>query len=68
MEQSNGYKSLKYMSIPTIFISNLAIYIIIGLWIDKKFDIGNYLVLFIIFGLLMSCYSTYKLLRSLDEN
>ncbi|MFV0424493.1 MAG: AtpZ/AtpI family protein [Bacilli bacterium] len=67
MEQSNSYKAMKYLSIPTIFISNLAIYIILGVWLDKKFDIGNYMILIILFGLFMACYSTYKVLLKMSN-
>lgn len=67
LEQNNGYKALKYMSIPTIFISNIAIYILIGIWLDKKFDIGNYMIVIILFGLFMACYSTYKVLIKLSN-
>lgn len=62
LEQNNSYKSLKYMSVPTIFISNIALYILLGVWLDKKFDIGNYMILIILFGIFMACYSTYKVL------
>ncbi len=67
LEQSSGYKALKYMSIPTVFVSNLALYIIFGLWLDKKFDIGNYMILIILLGLFMSCYSTYKVLMRISH-
>ncbi len=67
LEQNNSYKALKYMSIPTIFISNLALYIILGMWLDKKFDIGNYMLLFILFGVFMALYSTYKVLLRISH-
>ncbi len=67
LEQNSNFKALKYMSIPTIFVSNLAIYILLGIWLDKKFDIGNYMILIILLGLFMSCYSTYKVLMRISD-
>ncbi len=59
---------MKYMTIPTVFVSNLAVYILLGLYIDKKYDIGNYLVLFIVCGVFLSLYSTYKVLTRMVKH
>ncbi len=69
LEQSSSNKNTaKYLSIPTIFISNLAIFIIAGYYLDKKFDIGNYILVFIFLGFYMASYSTYKVVKKLAED
>ncbi len=59
--------NMKWLNIPYAFAGNILLYTLIGYYLDKKFDIGNYIVLFILFGFFMGFYSAYRIYKRLDN-
>ncbi len=59
--------NMRRLNIPYVFVGNMILYSLIGYYIDKKFDIGNYIVLFILFGIFMGFYSAYRIYMRLED-
>lgn len=59
---------MKWISIPYIFVGTIILFSLIGYYVDKKFDIGNYIILFILFGFFMGFYSSYRAYKRMTDD